>query len=170
MTKRKRARRLAEQNESTPLPPPHYHDLGGGLILKTEHVRHESFRYTVPGYGDVRWDVTVAQQLVTAGHTRALVPISVQTTREIAERNTWDPAKLDHVDPSIPGICAPLVKPDDPGGPHIYSVLIDGTHRCARAARDGLPFSAYLLTDDAARACVIDGPAVLLPWSYRSQP
>jgi len=130
--------------------------------LQITHVKHEAFRYDVPNVGFVRWDVTLAQECVAAGQIRTTVPIEPAEMQNIAQRNSWEPAKLPFVDPSLPGIAAPLVWDGA-----IHYVLIDGNHRLARALQDGLPFSAHLLTDEAARRCVIEGSAALLPWSYQ---
>ena len=122
---------------------------------------HESFRFTFdePQDGDAIWDITLAQACVIAGHTVACVEIPRSEMQSIAERNEWDPARLDAVDPAVPGIAVPLVCDG-----RVMYVLVDGMHRNARALRDGRPFKAHLLTDDASLACLISGPAHRMPW------
>jgi hypothetical protein len=56
-------------------------------------------------------------------------------------RNRVVPAHLDHVDPQEPGL-AVLVDGK--------AILIDGTHRCLRAWRDGLPFAIRVLPKEIA--------------------
>lgn len=121
---------------------------------------HECFNFIFVDGATAAWDVTLAQAFVAMGHTIALSEIGREAMQAIADRNSWDPAKLDRVDPAQPGISVPIVHE----GQVIYQ-LIDGMHRNARALRDGLPFSAYLLTDEASRACLIYGPAERMPWS-----
>jgi hypothetical protein len=125
-------------------------------------VRVETFTYEVPGYQPVRWDILQAKAHVQAGHVLTRLTLSRETQQDIADRNTWDPAKLDQSDPTVPGIAAPLVY----DGRTVMYVLIDGLHRNARALRDHRPFQAYLLTDAAARDCVLEGDPRLLPWTY----
>ena len=121
---------------------------------------HESFRFTFEnGDGDALYDITIAKACVVAGWTVACVEIPRAMMADIAERNEWDPARLDRVDPAIPGIGVPMLL----DGAVIYA-LVDGMHRNARALRDGLPFKAHLLTDDAAQACLIAGPLHRMPW------
>lgn len=133
----------------------------GGILIPAG--RHESFRYQIPGEPDILWDVTIARAALEAGYLLTEVEIPRSEMQEIANRNAWDPVKLDAVDPAIPGIGAPLVLPQL----GVIYVLIDGLHRNARALRDGLPFRARLLTDDAARACFLEGPLHLMPWGQR---
>jgi hypothetical protein len=114
----------------------------------------ETFRYKFPtGEPDIVWDIGAARQAVTAGAILSPEPVKIEPAmmREISEANEWDPARLDHADPDEPGIAAPIL---DEG--QIIYILIDGQHRNARALRDGKPFSAYLLTDQASRACVLE--------------
>lgn len=147
----------------------------GGLTVIGE-LTVQVFRYQIPGEpGDVVWNVTAALAAVARGEIVATVTMDPAALRDLCRRNTWDPHHIDEVDPSIPGIGAPLVF--DPAthvcpegsapGKGIYYVTIDGLHRAARCLRDELPFKVQLLTDAAAKACLISGPAHLLPWTYQ---
>jgi hypothetical protein len=125
------------------------------------NVWAETYTFTCPGQEPpTRWNVSYAKQLVGCGCIVATVDIDRQTMMDISTRNEWNPAKLPYVDPSDPGIAAPFVHE----GALIY-ILIDGTHRCVKALQQGVPFRAHLLTDDAARACHIEGPKERMPWS-----
>ena len=130
------------------------------MELAIGESRIETFRFTFEnGDGEAIYLVTLAKVLVEAGQVVACIEIPQAMMSEIAQRNEWDPAKLDRADPSIPGIAVPMINDGQ-----IQYTLIDGMHRLARAIRDGLSFKAHLLTDDAARACLITGPAHRMPW------
>ena len=120
-----------------------------------------TYQYDVPGHAPVFWDVAAALREVEAGHVEVTVPIDREEMAGIRQNCHWDAAKIDHVDPTIPGIGAPLMLPDEKV---VIYILIDGTHRCVRALRDGLPFHARLLTFEAAKRCLLSCPPELLPW------
>lgn len=145
--------------EQVPLDEVEAAVLDGRLELGTRAFEAPVFTYEVPGFAPVHWDITFAIAEAEAGHVVATVAIEPEHMAAIRAGNAWDAAKLDTVDPTIPGIGAPIIIE----GKVIY-ILIDGTHRCVRCLRDGLPFHARLLTDEAARRCVLSGPAALLPW------
>jgi hypothetical protein len=114
----------------------------------------QTFRYKFPtGEPDIVWDIGAARQAVTRGLTVLPEPVRIEPAmmRDISESNEWDPERLDGVDPDEPGIAAPII---DEG--RVIYILIDGQHRNARALRDGKAFSAYILTDQASRACVLE--------------
>lgn len=129
-----------------------------------EVVRIEKFSYEVPGYRPVAWNINIAKELVESGRVVRRVEIDREELRNIMTRNAWDEEGVARADPSKPGIGAPIV---DHVNKCVLYVLIDGTHRAVRALRDGVPFTANLLTDAAAEACTICGPDSLLPWRYR---
>lgn len=125
-----------------------------GLTLK-----QQTFVYSVPGYDlPLRWDIGRAKAQVEAGHVLASVFMQKAQLQEVAERDEWDENHLAHVDPRSPGIAVPVIWEGQ-----ITYVLIDGVHRAVRNLREGNAFLVALLTDDAARACFIDGPRELLP-------
>lgn len=119
------------------------------------------FTYTTERGHQLMWDVTRAKAEVAAGHTIATVPIAPSELAEIAARNDWTAARVAIADPTLPGIGAPMVWE----GSVIY-ILIDGTHRAVRAHQTDGVFSAHLLTDEAARRCLLSGPPALMPWFY----
>lgn len=123
------------------------------------------YRYQVPGYPDLIWDVTHAIQLVTAGQYAALVELPREEMQNICQRCKWDPEKLDGVNPKIPGIAAPVVWEG-----RVTYMPIDGLHRIARCLRDGLRFWMYCLTDEASRECLLQGDDRLHPWGYEVAP
>jgi hypothetical protein len=129
--------------------------------LDETHIRVEVFRYNVPGVGEVVWDITFGEGVAcsfpavcwrwwTSRWTRWSASWRATNTTRRGYR-TWTRRK--------PGIAAPLVFDG-----RIAYVLIDGQHRCARALRDGIVFKAQLLTDAAARLCLIDCPPSLSPF------
>lgn len=123
--------------------------------------RRHKFTTTLDGGGTVTWDTTLAVELANVdAHVRAVVDIDVVEMRGIMERNDWSEAKIATVDCSIPGVGAPI----EVNGEKFY-ILIDGTHRCVRALRDGLIFRARLLTVMAAARCVLSDPNGLTPTS-----
>jgi hypothetical protein len=128
--------------------------------IEARHIRLEVFRYNVPGVGEVVWDITLAKQCVELpGGVLTVVDIPLDEMARIVARNTHDPTRLPHVDPSHPGIAAPLVFDG-----RVAYVLIDGQHRCARALQEGIVFKAQLLADAAARLCMLDCPPSLSPF------
>lgn len=130
--------------------------------------RLQVFRYDVPGVGVVVWDITGLRARVAADPTavRLAVQIDPQTMGEIEARNDFDEAHLADVDLSQPGIAAPLIYERR----EVMYVLVDGTHRCVRAHREGRIFWAQLVTDAVSRAYTISGPEELLPWAYQTAP
>jgi hypothetical protein len=119
------------------------------------------FRYTLDtGEPDIVWDINKAKAMVAAGLVEwpQPQPITLAMMQEIADANEWEPEHVDEVDPSRPGIAAPILHQ----GQVIY-ILIDGHHRNARALREGRSFSAYLLTNEASRACVVEPDHPRLP-------
>jgi hypothetical protein len=117
------------------------------------------FRYTIPGEAtQLIWSITAALQAVKDGLTIGCVAIPPEEMQAIADRNEWDASRLDAVDPTIPGIAAPILHEGE-----AQWILIDGQHRNARALRDGLGFKAWLLREDVSRACLLQAPAHRIP-------
>jgi len=120
----------------------------------------DTFEYQIPGYEPILWSVRRAERALAEGELMATVDMTLEQMRMVVERNYVDPAHLDRVDPSAPGIGAPLVWEGA-----IQYILIDGNHRCARALRDGrLSYRVRLLTDAGAQAAFLSGPLDLMPW------
>ena len=136
------------------------HDKGQGFAaLEMTQFKLRRFTYTIPDVGGITWDINRAMAEVDAGQVLATLEVPRDQLESIREKNSWDPGVVAKADPSQPGIGAPIVHE----GRVIY-VLIDGTHRAVRALQDGVPFMACLLTDEAARRCVLRGDDALLPW------
>jgi sirohydrochlorin ferrochelatase len=126
-------------------------DTAAQALFRGQHVVvvPSSFTYTLPDGQQITWDITRA-----LAHLKAITWQTVEIPRDqmqlIVEKNEHDPQRYGLVDPSIPGIAAPIVWE----GARMY-ILIDGTHRTGRALRDGLSFFAHLLTDEGSRDCVL---------------
>jgi hypothetical protein len=114
--------------------------------------RLEGFQiYTVTRLTDqalMAWDVGLALKICSDGRS----PILIQPDQldDMLRVNQFDPRHLDHVDPRLPGIACPVDYTDDL---QPILCLIDGSHRAARRRRDGLPFFAYVLTDQESELC-----------------
>jgi hypothetical protein len=121
-------------------------------------IHFQRFVYEVPNVGTLEYSITCAQAAIDRGAIEATVLMTEEQMRDVVAKNEIDHARLDDVDPAVPGIGAPIVWE----GAIIY-ILIDGSHRCARALRDGTPFRVHLLTDQAAADCLVRGVAALLP-------
>ncbi|MCA9089323.1 MAG: hypothetical protein KDA90_11910 [Planctomycetaceae bacterium] len=67
---------------------------------------------------------------------------------------------LDHVDTKYPGILAHCWYPLPDGTIAHGHALIDGNHRAARCRRDGIPYYAYLLTEEESRAVTLRSPDI----------
>ncbi len=116
----------------------------------------ETFRFEIPDVGIILWNITLAKDLIEQ-RSQDIIEIVKEEMVKIVLRNEYDHDHSNHVDPSIPGIGAPIVFENT-----IIYMLIDGIHRCARALRDNVPFYARLLTDDDARACILQCPEEVL--------
>jgi hypothetical protein len=119
----------------------------------------DTFTYTwFDGSAEIIWNITLARVLVADYPPSALVEIPATDLRGIVARHQPDPARFDAVDPTHPGIAAPILD-----GWQVMWVLIDGNHRGARCLRDGLPFQVYPLTIEDNRACVLMSTAGVIP-------
>jgi len=131
-----------------------------GIVALSGGVRVERYRYTVPGHGDLVWDVLRAKEEVRLGHVLATIELPRDEQQNIMERCDWDPTHLPHVDITQPGIAAPFVWE----GAIMY-VPIDGIHRITRAYREHRTFYMHCLTDAASKAAFLEGPEYLMPWA-----
>lgn len=139
-----------------------------GYIIGWE--RQERFRYEWDnGDPPMVWDITKAKELVACQQTIGTEPKAIDHDAMIVldQGNVLDDAVVAKADPSVPGIAAPIVDTDKQ---MVIYVLIDGQHRLRKALRTGQGFTAWLLTDAAARACTIEGPAHRMPWNVRAEP
>lgn len=108
--------------------------------------------------GTMEFKVAKAQAMVDVDPrpARYLTPAAL---RRFLERHAeaLNQAHLDHLPLELrsrPGLVAQFDELDDQGRQVPTAVLIDGTHRAARALRDGYAFHAYVLTDAEMAACV----------------
>jgi hypothetical protein len=124
-------------------------DLGDAVLVRTQ-VEHEAFTFTTILGETFTWDITRARDHVQRGDVVGLDEIPRGVLAEIAASNDWQQDVVDKADPSKHGIAAPIVAL----GEVIY-ILVDGTHRAVRALQQGQPFSAWLLTPEANRACLV---------------
>ena len=107
--------------------------------------------YTVTRFRDNRvlaWDIDLACQI--CGDGRPAFPIPREVLDTILQVNGITPDHMDHVDLSYPGIACAVDR--TPEGQAVLN-LIDGSHRAARARRDGGIFFAYFLTDEESQRC-----------------
>lgn len=105
-----------------------------------------------------KFDVTLARELTADG--REPVEVDDESVILSLEDCKIYSDHVDHVDPKYPGIIAHVEFPYPNGEIIRGHVLIDGNHRSARCLRDGLPFFAYLLTEDESRSVLLRGPKI----------
>jgi len=114
----------------------------------------ETFQYL----GLYEFDVDEARLRTADG--RQPVEVEVESVRSSMDGCRIVPEHLDHVDPRFPGIIAHVCHFDPSGEILRGHVIIDGNHRAARCLRDGLPFFAFLLTEEESEAILIQRPAI----------
>jgi len=127
-----------------------------------------SFGVTEP-QADFDWDVDAARALIAANPRTAqrLDPNWLESW--LAERTTITPDHLDHIPADKlqePGILIEIMACPPGCQPRPFRILIDGTHRGARAVRDGRECWAFLLTEEEQRSiCTyqLEGQVAELP-------
>ena len=102
------------------------------------------------------YDVDRANEIVRDG--RAAVPIAERSVRESVEECHLNEAHLWHVDPSLPGIIAIFTCHTEDGEFLRTHLMIDGHHRAARCIKLGLPFHAYLLSEEESESILLEKP------------
>jgi hypothetical protein len=112
----------------------------------------ETFHYL---YGRYLYDVDRARAIAADG--REAVEVEEESARASVEESELDVRHVDHVNPTIPGVIAHIHYRLDDGEVVKAYVLIDGHHRAARCLRDGVPFLAYLLTEEESKAILLRG-------------
>src|SRR5712691_10029803 len=132
-------------------------------------ARREGFQvYTARRLKDqalLAWDVELA--LKFCSDSRRSIPVPLAYLNDMLRVNQVETAHLDHVDPAFPGIvCA--VDYTENLSPALC--LIDGSHRAARCRRDGLQFSAYVLTEEESQLCQQSPKARLFRMLQEMQP
>ena len=107
--------------------------------------------YTVTRFRDNRilaWDIDLASEICSDG--RPAFPIPREVLDTILQVNGITDEHIDHVDVNYPGIACAVDR--TPEGEPVLN-LIDGSHRAARARRDGKIFFAYFLSDEESERC-----------------
>jgi hypothetical protein len=120
----------------------------------------EVFTYTFIDGRRMMWNIDRAKAILDSGRgmfqTIALTRDAMQDT---LTNNDIDAAKLAAADPAQPGIGAPCCFAG-----HCFYLLIDGTHRAVKALQTNVGFDVRLLTDEAARECLMMADAGPVPW------
>lgn len=111
----------------------------------------ETFRYY---RGVYLYDVDKARVITQDG--RETVEVEPESVRESVENCTVDDFHVAHVDPRFPGIIACVEYRAEDGELIQAHLLIDGHHRAARCLRDGLPFFAYILSEEESKEILIN--------------
>ncbi len=103
-----------------------------------------------------KFNIDKARTFVVDGRPKLeLEPDDVEYSIDRAEINE---SHLAHVDPTIPGIIAHVFFPAKNGEVVHAQRLIDGHHRAARCRQEGLPFYAFLLTEQESVAILDRAP------------
>ena len=108
--------------------------------------------------GEMEFKVAKARAMVKYD-PRLPRPILPRALRQFLEQHA-EAINVDHLahlppeDRCEPGLIVQFDELDDRGQQVPTAVLIDGTHRAARALRDNRLFLAYVLTDAEMAACV----------------
>jgi ubiquinone/menaquinone biosynthesis C-methylase UbiE len=102
------------------------------------------------------FDVDKALQIVGDGRE----PVELEPDDVRFSVNTYPVSRdhVGHVDASRPGILAHVWYPAEQGTTIQGHRLIDGHHRAARCLDEGVPFLAYLLSEQESRAVLLMGP------------
>lgn len=124
----------------------------------TESCPHCATGEETYGYLKRAWvyDVDLARKIVSDG--REAVELETDDIAYCVDNSRIHEQHLDHVNPIYPGILAHLWGPGEGGTWEHGHLLIDGNHRAARCLRDGLPFRAYLLSEDESEQILRRGP------------
>lgn len=127
------------------------------FIRKPKFLELVTYIFTFDDGHTIQWNITQALKYVAQLEASQAIEVPGEALRIFVANNTPDPQRYDLVDPTIPGIAAPIRTEG-----RIEYILIDGNHRAGRALRDGLPFRAYTLSDIASRSCILH----CTNWSY----
>jgi hypothetical protein len=125
--------------------------VGGGLALPLGGEVYTFTFLTPEGPAELTWDIDAARRLLAERprEPRLLNPHSLLAW--LRRYVTITEQHLDHLPDDVldePGIMAIIETAEAPGAPlRAFAILIDGSHRAARAVRDGRRFRAYLLTE-----------------------
>jgi hypothetical protein len=151
-------------------------------VITTMRQRHgarfwdtETYTYALDSGGFVTWDTTLAKRLI-ARRTAGIDTLDLATMRAIVARTEVGPVKFALADPRVPGIGGQIRLPEASleGAPEeivaqvlandrIINILIDGSHRLAKALRQGVPFQVRRLTEADNRRCIVEAPPGVIP-------
>ena len=139
----------------------------------------EVFQFTFTNPDTVcTWDVEEARRILARRPRRPLRMDPAALDAWLRDgKETIVAEHLDHIPPARwhePGILVRLANIARPGAPERWlDILIDGSHRAARARRDGEPFFVYLLTEaEQYSICTVSvegGPPTRLPIHWHQQ-
>lgn len=113
----------------------------------------EAYRMLFDTY---KFDVDLARQIISTGHE----PIELEP-EDVEYAVEWShiyEQHLEHVDIRYPGIVSHYWSPERDGTILKGTVLIDGHHRAAKAARTKQPFFVYVLTEEESRQVTLRAP------------
>ena len=105
------------------------------------------------------FDVDLARKLVLDG--RESVELEDDSVRTSVKWSVIYPEHIDHVHTEYPGIIAHVWHPQQNGELLHGHLLIDGNHRAARCLKLGLPFFAYVLTEEESRQILLKSPEMV---------
>jgi hypothetical protein len=148
--------------------------VGGELALPTGREVYTFTFLTPDGPAELTWNIDAARRLLAERprQPRLLNPQSLlawlRRYVSITEQH------LDHLPGDIldePGIMVVIDTAEVPGAPlREFAILIDGSHRAARAVRDGRCFRACLLTEQeqaSIAAYTLNGRVEPMPTTLR---
>jgi hypothetical protein len=125
--------------------------VGGRLALPAGGELYTFTFLTPDGPAELSWNIEAARRLLAE---RPREPRQLNTLSLLAwlrRHVTITEQHLDHLPDDVleePGIMVVIETAEAPGAPlREFAILIDGSHRAARAVRDGRRYRAYLLTE-----------------------
>lgn len=102
------------------------------------------------------FDVSLARELVQDG--REPVEVDDESVRKSVQWSKLFPQHIPHVNTKYPGIIAHVWLPLENGERISGHLLIDGNHRAARCLELGIPFFAYLLSEEESCEILLKSP------------
>ncbi len=117
----------------------------------------ETFRFKHLGQR-FRFDVSLARKMVLDNRTP--VEVDEESIRLELEDTRIHKEHLLHVDTKYPGIISHVWFPMNSHEEVHGHLLIDGNHRAARCLELGIPYFAYILTEEESREILLEGPTL----------